>query len=121
MTYTRRTVLKTITAALGAEAMAQAGVLSADELPEAVTTQRITPGEDPNLTLWYREPASVWLQALPIGNGRLGAMVFGGVPTETLQLNESTLWAGSPHDYTSPDGLAVFPEIRRLEIGRAHV
>ncbi len=66
------------------------------------------------LILWYPRPAANWLEALPIGNGRLGAMVFGGVPEETLQLNEGTLWAGSPHDYTNPEGLAALPEIRRL-------
>src|SRR5690242_20551630 len=44
------------------------------------------------LTLWYRQPAEVWTEALPIGNGRLGAMVFGGVAHERLQLNEDTLW-----------------------------
>jgi alpha-L-fucosidase 2 len=64
--------------------------------------------------LWYRQPAREWLEALPVGNGRLGAMVFGGVPRERLQLNEGTLWAGGPHDYTPPDAAAALPEIRRL-------
>jgi alpha-L-fucosidase 2 len=66
------------------------------------------------LTLWYTRPAEQWLEALPIGNGRLAAMVYGGVPQETLQLNEGTLWAGGPHDYDSPEALAALPEIRRL-------
>ena len=48
------------------------------------------------LTLWYRAPASEWVGALPVGNGRLGAMVFGGVVHERLQLNEDTLWSGRP-------------------------
>ncbi|MGC8795246.1 MAG: glycoside hydrolase family 95 protein, partial [Bryobacteraceae bacterium] len=52
-------------------------------------------GED-RLLLWYREPAADWNEALPIGNGRLGAMVFGGVPTEQLQLNEDTLYSDEP-------------------------
>ena len=55
------------------------------------------------LTLWYEQPAQAWTEALPIGNGRLGAMVFGGVATEHLQLNEDTLWSGRPHDYTNPE------------------
>src|SRR5205085_12376490 len=63
--------------------------------------------------LWYRRPARKWLEALPIGNGRLAAMVFGGVELEQLQLNEGTLWAGGPHDYTNPEGLAALPEIRK--------
>jgi len=49
-----------------------------------------------NLKLWYDEPAQEWTEALPVGNGRLGAMVFGKVETERLQLNEDTLWAGHP-------------------------
>lgn len=64
--------------------------------------------------LWYRRPAREWLEALPVGNGRLAAMVFGGVRQERLQLNEGTLWAGGPHDYTHPDAAAALPEIRRL-------
>src|SRR5690349_17347011 len=60
--------------------------------------------------LWYRRPARQWLEALPIGNGRLAAMVFGGVPEERLQLNEGTLWAGGPHDYTHPDAADALPE-----------
>ena len=66
------------------------------------------------LSLWYARPAKQWLEALPIGNGRLGAMVFGGVDTERLPLNEDSVWAGGPHDYDNPEGLAALPEIRRL-------
>jgi alpha-L-fucosidase 2 len=66
------------------------------------------------LTLWYEQPASEWVQALPIGNGRLGAMVFGGVAEDRLQLNEDTFWSGGPYDPTHPDALAALPEARRL-------
>jgi alpha-L-fucosidase 2 len=65
-------------------------------------------------TLWYRQPAQEWVEALPVGNGRLGAMVFGGVSEERLQLNEDTLWAGGPYDPNNPDALAALPEARRL-------
>ncbi|HTE20203.1 MAG TPA: glycoside hydrolase N-terminal domain-containing protein [Armatimonadota bacterium] len=68
----------------------------------------------PEHVLWYRRPAGRWLEALPVGNGRLAAMVFGGVQQERLQLNEGTLWAGGPHDYSHPDAAAALPEIRRL-------
>lgn len=69
---------------------------------------------DPALSLWYSRAAKEWLEALPVGNGRLGAMVFGEVAEERLQLNEGTVWAGGPHDYANPDGPAALPEIRRL-------
>lgn len=68
-----------------------------------------------DLALWYDEPAGdAWLRALPLGNGRLGAMVFGNPGTERLQLNEDTIWAGGPHDSSNPEALAALPEVRRL-------
>jgi alpha-L-fucosidase 2 len=69
---------------------------------------------DGRLRLWYRQPAANWNEALPIGNGRLGAMVFGGVERERLQLNEDTVWAGEKRDRVNPAGPAAVPEIRRL-------
>ncbi|PRX69626.1 glycosyl hydrolase family 65 [Nonomuraea fuscirosea] len=65
------------------------------------------------LTLWYTRPAAQCLEALPVGCGRLGAMVFGGVETERLQLNEDGIWAGGPHDYDNPEALAALPQIRQ--------
>lgn len=52
--------------------------------------------ENPDHILWYNRPASQWTEALPVGNGRLGAMVYGGVKSETIQLNEESLWGGMP-------------------------
>jgi alpha-L-fucosidase 2 len=66
--------------------------------------------------LWYRRPAERWVEALPIGNGRLGAMVFGGVVKEHLQLNDDTLWSGSPTDWNNPKARGVLPEIRRAAL-----
>ena len=66
------------------------------------------------MRLWYKEPANVWTEALPVGNGRLGAMVFGGVGRECLDLNEDTLWSGGPKDWNNPKAQAVLPEVRRL-------
>lgn len=68
----------------------------------------------PPLELWYRQPAEYWVQALPVGNGRLGAMVFGGARDERLQLNETSLWSGGPQDADNPEALAALPEVRRL-------
>ncbi len=67
-----------------------------------------------DLRLWYTRPAIRWVEALPIGNGRLGAMVFGGVGTERLQLNEDTLWSGGPRDWDNPETREVLPEVRKL-------
>ena len=66
------------------------------------------------LTLFYTNAAAQWTEALPIGNGRLGAMVFGGVEREHLQLNESTLWAGGPYDPNNPNARAALPKVRKL-------
>ena len=64
--------------------------------------------------LWYSQPASHWLEALPIGNSHLGAMVYGGTDTEEIQLNEETFWSGSPYDNNSHESLEKLPEVRRL-------
>jgi len=66
------------------------------------------------ISLWYRQPAKEWVEALPIGNGRLAAMVFGGIEKERLQLNEDTLWAGGPYDPSNPDALQALPLVRQL-------
>ncbi len=67
------------------------------------------------LKLWYNKPAGeIWENALPIGNGRIGAMVYGNVEHETIQLNEHTVWSGSPNGNDNPDALAALPEIRKL-------
>jgi alpha-L-fucosidase 2 len=82
-----------------------------------------------SLKLWYTQPATVqgekeggwswqnsqaWMQALPIGNGRLGGMVFGGVPVERIQLNEDSVWSGYPQDADNPEALRYLPQIRQL-------
>jgi len=66
------------------------------------------------LELWYQAPATEWVQALPLGNGRLGAMVWGGVAHERIGLNEDTLYAGGPYDPTSPEARAALPQVRAL-------
>lgn len=67
-----------------------------------------------NLKLWYDEPAADWNQALPIGNGRLGAMIFGGVGQERLQLNEETVWSHQGAYEDLPGGAQYLPRIRQL-------
>jgi len=70
--------------------------------------------QDAPLTLWYDQPAREWVEALPVGNGRLGAMVFGRIGTERIQFNESTVWAGGPHDYDHPGASEVLDSVRAL-------
>ncbi len=65
-------------------------------------------------TLWYKQPARLWTDALPLGNGRLGAMIFGGIEQERVQLNEDTLWSGSPRDWNNPKASEALPDIRKL-------
>ena len=68
-----------------------------------------------DLALWYDQGAGAdWLRALPLGNGRLGAMVFGNVDVERIQLNEDTVWAGGPYESSNPQGAQRLPEIQRL-------
>lgn len=69
---------------------------------------------DSGFKLTFDKPATKWTEALPLGNGRIGAMVFGGPEDERLQINESTLWGGSPHNYTNPDAHTKLNEIRQL-------
>ena len=64
--------------------------------------------------LWYSKPASHWLEALPIGNSHLGAMVYGGTDIEQIQLNEETFWSGSPHENNNPSAKVVIKEVRKL-------
>jgi alpha-L-fucosidase 2 len=71
--------------------------------------------QDANMKLWYNHPAGkVWEAAMPIGNGHIAAMVYGNTTTEILQLNETTVWSGSPNRNDNPDALAALPEIRKL-------
>lgn len=72
---------------------------------------KVTAGE---YKLWYDKPASVWTEALPLGNGRLGAMVFGNPSVEQIQLNEETIWAGRPNNNANPEALANIPKVREL-------
>ncbi len=69
---------------------------------------------DSSFKLTYDKPAAKWTEALPLGNGRIGAMVFGGAEDERLQINESTLWGGGPHDYTNSEAFSHLDEVRRL-------
>ncbi|BCS32114.1 alpha/beta hydrolase [Luteitalea sp. TBR-22] len=98
----RRTFLESLLA-LGALPLLRGGLLA----------QSIGDGAS-LLQLAYARPARQWVEALPLGNGRLGAMVFGGVQTERLQLNEDTLWSGGPSDWNNPGARAALTDVRAL-------
>ena len=64
--------------------------------------------------LWYRKPAKVWEEALPLGNGRIGAMVFGNIENERIQVNEESVWYGGKKDRINPDAREYLPKVREL-------
>jgi alpha-L-fucosidase 2 len=70
--------------------------------------------QEGKLLIWYDKPASVWNEALPVGNGRIAAMIFGNPANEKIQLNESTFWSGGPSRNDNTDALETLPEIRQL-------
>ncbi len=80
---------------------------------DATFTSSDTPPIEP-LSLWYKQPAKQWVEALPLGNGRLGAMLFGGLQNERLQFNEDSLWTGAPHEYQHEGAAKFLPQIRQL-------
>jgi alpha-L-fucosidase 2 len=84
------------------------------ETNEAVSFAGLATVPREPLTLWYRHPARQWTEAMPVGNGRLGGMVWGRVQDERIDLNEDTLWSGEPTENLNTNGLAALPEIRAL-------
>ena len=66
------------------------------------------------MKLWYDKPAERWEEALPLGNGRLGGMLFGSLNTEQIQLNEDSIWFGGPMDRNNPDALDNLQAIRDM-------
>ncbi|MEO8404182.1 MAG: glycoside hydrolase family 95 protein [Chitinophagaceae bacterium] len=70
-------------------------------------------GQTPGLKTWYNKPSSAWEEALPLGNGKTGAMVFGDIAKERFQLNDNTLWSGYPQDGNNPDGPKFLPQVRQ--------
>ena len=79
-------------------------------IPEKINAKAFNPGS----LLWYSSPAKIWEEALPVGNGRLGAMFFGKNGEERIQLNEETYWSGGPYSTVVKDGFKVLPEIQKL-------
>jgi len=89
------------------------GLLAAEPAPAAIPSGGAAAPPGP-LNLWYRQPAAKWEEALPIGNGHVGAMVYGGLPGEHVQFNEHTVWTGHPRSYAHEGAVRALPEMRRL-------
>lgn len=106
--------LKAITLTIVAVSLTGFMTPAAPAAQPAGLTELAPPPAHPAHTLWYRQPAADWNEALPLGNDRLGAMVFGGPAEERLQLNEDTFWSGRPHNYAVEGADEVLPEVRRL-------
>jgi alpha-L-fucosidase 2 len=79
------------------------------------------PADGPPLRLWYERPAAVWVEALPVGNGRLGGMVFGNPQSERLALNEDTLWSGGPTSWNNPEARTWLPKVREAVFAGRYV
>ena len=109
MQKSRRRFIASAGLALAFPGLAHAKVLAAEH------------GENEDLSLWYEKPAGPWIEALPLGNGPIGAMVFGRVAQERVQLNIDTLFAGGPYTPDSPDAFEALPRVRALlDEGRYH-
>ena len=91
-----------------------AQVQSEKQTPPRCTIVASTDLAPPGLVLWYRQPATTWTEALPVGNGRLGAMDFGGVREERIQLNEDSVWEGTQSSRPVPDSASSLAEIRQM-------
>jgi alpha-L-fucosidase 2 len=90
-------------------------LIATPHLKSATERRLLIPNSNATTTLWYAKPADAWIKALPVGNGRLGAMVFGGPQSERLQLNDVTVWSGSPQPDADRQGAYKnLPELRRL-------
>ena len=90
-----------------------AGIAAATLFCHGTPLPAADPPDEP-LSLWYDEPASEWTEALPVGQGRLGAIVFGRITKERIQFNEDTVWQGAPHDYANKGSHKYLGELRRL-------
>lgn len=105
MSVDRRTALKAGAGLLGTLGLPAVAQVRGGSEPPAATAASL---------LWYADAARVWEEALPVGNGRLGAMVFGGLKRERLQLNEDTLWSGGPYRALNPRALGSLDRVRAL-------
>ncbi len=111
MKSSRRSFVRAMAATAGYLGMAHHGAAAPGSSPQA---RGAVAKIDPATTVWMEQPANAWQDALPLGNGRIGAMVFGGVTTERLALNDDTLASGGPREWNNPGAKAHLPIVRKL-------
>lgn len=102
---------------VGLKSKPSIGKIITKDDPKPVFSQKsafFLPEAKGDMVLWYKQPGVEWLEGMPIGNGYMGGMVFGGIQKERIALNESSFWSGRPHDYNDPKAINYFPKIRDL-------
>src|SRR5687767_4453788 len=110
----RREFLQLMALLGGGAFLSACDLLTRKVSPEETMTTEFPHSFSPELSaLWYDRPAQYWVEALPLGNGRLGTMVFGGTGVDHLQFNEESLWSGFPRDHTNPTAKAYLAELRK--------
>ena len=111
MQFSRRRFIQTVSALASSIRFSRLGALAETVAPKAGGSKSTN---DPALILRFEQPAEQWADALPVGNGRLGAMIFGEVKSERIALNEDTLWSGAPRNWNNPDAKTALPVVRKL-------
>jgi alpha-L-fucosidase 2 len=111
MQFSRRRFIQVFAAIASSIRFSRVGAFAQTMATQKYTFENDT---DPGLTMRFEQPAEQWADALPVGNGRLGAMVFGEVKSERIALNEDTLWSGAPRNWNNPDAKATLPVVRKL-------
>ncbi|HVJ09186.1 MAG TPA: glycoside hydrolase family 95 protein [Acidisarcina sp.] len=111
MSVTRRRFVELLTATASAVNLSSSGAFAESKRNRIPPSSSATKGD---LSIWFEQPAEQWADALPLGNGRLGAMVFGGAKVERIALNEDTLWSGAPRDWNNPAARAHLSVVRKL-------
>ncbi len=115
MSFSRRSFVSFAASVLGGLGLTGGSRFARAAMTVAAVDQAGADGAaNPNLSLWFNQPAAQWSDALPVGNGRLGGMIFGGIASERVALNEDTLWSGAPSDWNNPGAKAHLPVVRKL-------
>ena len=115
MLFTRRSFVSLAASLVGALRLSGLGsFVQASTALGSKASSASKAAANPALSLWFTQPATQWQDAIPVGNGRLGGMIFGGVKSERIALNEDSLWSGAPKEWNNPGAKDHLPIVRRL-------